>query len=221
MPLPGLGDRARTSKSSAAIQSGAMNADDPPNSYRERVREKMQTTPRGGEMNPSDDRYNNSNFYDNRAPIDLNITREFTFFRPSSSRNQTDRLASARSARTPRGQSKRDIIIYNRTYADGNEDENEVNLEEDNDDDQDVRANGRVKSGRAAAVGQNRMQDQNNDIKRRNSILANRPESRESFYSNGNNNAVPASPRIRSSYLTRRISRQANGEDDIRENFTK
>jgi hypothetical protein len=232
MPLPDLRERPRTSKSSHT-GSSYDNSGGGGNSYRDKVREKMQTTPRGdrngGDMNQMDT--SRSVVYDNRGSIDLNITREFTFFRPNSSRlrsnaenevNPGSRLASARSPRgTPRGQNNRDIVIYNRTYVPGDEIGNEIV----DDEHSGSRPNSRNFNQQRGRHG-NRNDDENdefttnsnNNSRRRNNnghlvnsnsfSNNNRPDSRETFHSGSNNGSLngcgQVTPRLRSSVLTRR-----------------
>ena len=227
MPLPDLRDRPRTAR------GGKSNADSDdnsytPHSYRNKVREKILTkTPRGGGGGGSDNSFDmtlsegvgSSALFDNRGHIDLNLTREYTFFRPTSSRNGTrppsnvGGESSSRLAfvRTPRS---REIILYNRQYR--NNDENEVN----DDDDEDVsEANHNGNDSRPPSTSNSRRESNHNHINndnddliydgRKSSTVANRPDSREAFYNGGNNNynnqnSGSSSPRLRSSYLARR-----------------
>jgi hypothetical protein len=219
MPLPELGDRPNRNNNSRHYQSNNSSNDTmyvpsslaSNGSYQDRIRGKMQNTPR--------DRNNNSNSQkeptiitlDNRGRIDLNITKEYKFFRPNTSRQSNnssrmqDRLEDSlnnneittgrlRSARTPRNRDQnRDLVLYNRdaytptttNLSDKSQHDFGSNKSDDNLDVQ---------------INNNRRKDSNTNV--------NRLFSRESFYNQNQNEVV--TPRLRSSVLSRRVGGGGN-----------
>lgn len=198
MPLPNVNDKSFTSTQ--------LNNSNSPSSYRERVREKIQNSPR-----------NNSSTH---RSIDLSISRENTFFRPSSrlrfsteniqetnndsdeglERNQYQKKNSNTSAPAIRA---RQIVFYNQTYVPSASDSN-------NQSDSEIR----VESSESNHQNDNFNRDFEN-VRRHN---VSRPNSRESFYPETSNHLKL---RAKSAYINGSSPNQQHQQQDKNRRFEK
>lgn len=165
MPLPNL--NLKPTGATLTPASHAVSSRDGPSSYREKVHEKIQNSPRN----------NQSSTYDYKGRIDLSLSREDSFYRPVSRNGMRPRQPTMSSlgpnvspnsrssfdtTQQPqvRPRTSRNIIIYNQSYVPSTDDQQNNSNNNDVDDNNDVIIqpnNGRHHTGNRRTASRDRL----------------------------------------------------------------